>query len=533
VLAKSEHLLRQAIERTPHQVNEPNVIGQTALHLSIDWPKGMRILIHAHAHVDAPDYCGYTPIFYAAFRHAHVSMCILQEADCCLPTLPRQIGGLFHDVNLLRFVTRFKLSRLSPWGDPQESIEDIKLTVDMTISLLAKRLRSLEDLAVKFLPYSSIQELGIAPGRLLDSKSEKAIEMLERRKVPVPQALRVVEPGGESVYHDETLNIRQAQLLWQNGFRDIDELDSLGTSPLMRRRKSWITDLEEDLELVGWFLSKGASLYQLQHCAFRCKNEFAQLTEMESSISNVHYLGQRLGKHGLSTPETLREEPVQWSYVSLKQCYSLNAHSIQLVGDILTDTLRDSCQCACSLSGCLALTQMLKISGSWMGMSHARFHMSRFVKSGAALTDTYCAALLLDIDQRPELAWLRFELFRFHTFEEMKLRHTCCQTAFFCTNETVIAELGDEEDRQEIRLEQEEQVARMEELILEFEKKYQEMGIPLIDFYEGYWRQRMAMVLEEQHEVNNAKLTEIGVVRHDDDDARVKSQIRKMAGWRF
>ncbi|MCJ1251860.1 hypothetical protein MMC30_009098 [Trapelia coarctata] len=54
----------------------------------------------------------------------------------------------------------------------------------------------------------------------------------------------------------------------------------------------------------------------------------------------------------------------------------------------------------------------------------------------------------------------------------------------------IIAELGDEDDRQEIRLEQEEQVARMEDLILEFETKYQEMGIPLIDFFEGYWHKR-------------------------------------------
>ncbi|MCJ1251633.1 hypothetical protein MMC30_008868 [Trapelia coarctata] len=539
VLAKSEHLLRQAIERSPHQVNEPNAIGQTALHLSIDWPKGMRILIDANAHVDAPDYRGYTPIFYAAFRHAHVSMCILQEADCCLSILSRQSRGPFHDVcpdnNLLRFVTRLERSRLSFWGDPQESIEDVKLTVDMTISLLAKRLRSLEDLAVKFLPYPSIQELGIAPGRLLDSKSEKAIEMLERRKVLVPQALRVTELGGESVYHDDALNLRQAQLLWQNGFRKIDELNSLGTSPLMCVRHSAIKNLEEELELVGWFLSNGASLHQLQQNAFRCKNWHTQLTEVKSSISNVHYLGKRLGMHGLSTPDTLRAEPVQWSHGSLEGCYSLNVHSIHLVRDILTDTLRDSCQCACSLSGCLALTQMLKLSGHWMNMFTSRhFHMSRFSnKSRAALVNTYCAAFLLDIDRRPELAWFRFELFRFNIFTELKLRHTCCQPALYKTNKTVIVELGDEEDRPEIRLEQEEQVSRMEELILEFENKYQEMGIPLIDFFEGYWRQKMAMVLEEQHEVDTAKLTEIGVVQHDDDDARVKRQIMRMEGRRF
>ena len=49
------------------------------------------------------------------------------------------------------------------------------------------------------------------------------------------------------------------------------------------------------------------------------------------------------------------------------------------------------------------------------------------------------------------------------------------------------------------------------------------MGIPLMDFFEGYWRQRMTAVLEEQHEVDVAKLTEIGVVRHDDDGDRVPS----------
>ena len=84
------------------------------------------------------------------------------------------------------------------------------------------------------------------------------------------------------------------------------------------------------------------------------------------------------------------------------------------------------------------------------------------------------------------MAWLRTEMLRFHTFQKLKLRHTCCTIQGY--SDSIIKELGDEEDRRELRLEQKEQVARLEALVEEFDSKYQVMGIPLIDFFEGYWQ---------------------------------------------
>lgn len=501
--------------------------------MSIAWPSGLRILIEAHANVDAADLRGYTPIFYAAFRHVHESICLLGEEDCCLYTLQPQGQEQWDTLTLLGYV--LGLERCQPWT--QRAVQDARLTVDIIISILTKRLRSLEKLAIKHLPHSSIRELGIEPDRLLDSNAENAIEMLEQSKVRVPQSLRTIgkapvpqtflstASAGNTVYHTCGLSVRQAELLWKSGFREIDKLNRCGTSPMICWRGTRSYELDEELELTGWFLSKGVTRYQLEPYAYRSKDWRTQQTGIKSSIAALHYFGQRLGRHGLSSRMKPRSHHVQWTHTYLEESYPRpNISSIRLIREILRDPFRDSCQCPCSSSGCLAFTQMIKQPGPLRSPNNHRISDD----SQAALHDTYCAALLLDIDHTPEGAWLRSEIFRFHTFEKLKLRHTCCTTVSKIG--LTIVELGDKEDRQEIRLEQEEQVERMEELVLEFENKYQDMGLPLIDFFEGYWHKRMDEVLEEeeQHEMDTAKLTEIGVVRHDDDEARVRDQIKRM-----
>ena len=134
-------------------------------------------------------------------------------------------------------------------------------------------------------------------------------------------------------------------------------------------------------------------------------------------------------------------------------------------------------------------------------------------------------------------------MFRFHTFQKLKLRHTCCTMGWALqTTDMVFEELGDEEDRQEIRLEQKEQVARLEALVEEFDSKYQAMGIPIIDFFEGYWQQRMNEVINEKSQIDKEKLNEIGVVLQEEGyesegsehtEIKVKGQIVKITTcWR-
>jgi len=185
--------------------------------------------------------------------------------------------------------------------------------------------------------------------------------------------------------------------------------------------------------------------------------------------------------------------------------------------------MRDSCQCACSAFGCLSFTQMSKQP------SHNSNGYLPSEALQAALIDTYCTAFILDIDNRPELAWIRSEMFRFHTFQKLKLRHTCCTTERdLIPIESVIAELADEENRHEMRLEQAEQISRLEVLIDEFDREYQTKGIPFIDFFEGYWKQRMNEVINEKSHVDQEKLKEIGVVLHEEDYEFERTENKKI-----
>ncbi|KKA18219.1 hypothetical protein T310_7829 [Rasamsonia emersonii CBS 393.64] len=65
----------------------------------------------------------------------------------------------------------------------------------------------------------------------------------------------------------------------------------------------------------------------------------------------------------------------------------------------------------------------------------------------------------------------------------------------------------------EIRDEERELLAQLEELVAEFEEKYDELGQPLIAFLEGYWMTRMEEVLSQEPEEDEIRrVRELGVV---------------------
>lgn len=302
------------------------------------------------------------------------------------------------------------------------------------------------------------------------------------------------------------LNRRQAQCLWDAGFRDVDEFDEYGHSPLMRMQ-----DYRSGSELVEWFVSKGADLHRQQAYAFTIDDQErprrkhhkpcinAIKTEETSHVTAAHYLADSLVWLGQGH-EALRL-PV------------LNEKARKVITMILGYPLPDCCVCACSVAGCHPYTMFMKSSLRY------RRNLNIFCARNLALQNTEAVADLLDVDQ-PSLIWLRREMLRFNTFEKLRLRHTCC----FITDrnlgwQSVLVELGDEEDRHEIREEQAETVQKLEELLIHFERKYDEMAIPFIDFLKGYWKDHMKEVRSQRDPINAAKLESIGVTVHATDYA--------------
>lgn len=72
-------------------------------------------------------------------------------------------------------------------------------------------------------------------------------------------------------------------------------------------------------------------------------------------------------------------------------------------------------------------------------------------------------------------------IIRFLTFSEMGLAHTCCQTAY-CG----LLRARHRDEVKEIREEKRFLLDELEELVAEFESKYDELGVPLSRFLEDY-----------------------------------------------
>ena len=114
-----------------------------------------------------------------------------------------------------------------------------------------------------------------------------------------------------------------------------------------------------------------------------------------------------------------------------------------------------------------------------------------------------------------ECDWIIKEIIRFVTFDELKIRHTCCEIEPY---DGTFTELESEEIL-ELQDEDREKIERLESLLQEFEEKRGDQDI--IAFLKGYWATRMDHVLHEQGGVDEERLREIGVVLYQEEPEEV------------
>ncbi len=507
VLTKSRPRLTAALGRRTECVNQRNTFGQTPLHLCVEWPETISLLLDAGANVDAADCFGLTPIFYAAKLFLPEPFSILSKTQCELRSFTSRYSHR----------PEFLLQYLLWWsGDTYRwrhrlSKDKAEAILDAAIRLLAERRRMLEALVRISLDAKATQRLRLSSETVLDHKASLAISML-REKIDVPGSLVTVSPSSSSdstVYHMKGLTLRHAHVLWDNGFRDVNELDSVGLSPLMRRQFIGLylinKNLLEDLEVAAWLVKKGADLHCQQRHAFqkRIANDRCYLgdgysevckTNRASSATALHYLASHLGN--ILYKQNCMKEKVSGNVLAF------SGEAGRLVRTLLTDDLPDCCTCACSLAGCRAYTMMLK-----KYITEARSHYCKTLY----ISMTQAIAQWLNVDQ-PSLAWLRCEMIRFTTFERLKLRHTCCEMGSFGPfNDNVIYEPYDDEEKREIEEEQAEQLDKLEMLLSGLEDAYAESGLPFSNFLGGYWQDRIREVMREGVPIDHTALKNMGI----------------------
>ncbi len=458
----------------------------------MEWPETISILLGAGADIDAVDDFGLTPIFYAAMLFLPEPFNILGENQCELRNFTSRYAG--KPQSSLEYLVRCWPSRVSKYK--AEAI------FDAAVRLLAKRRRMLEVLVRTSLHSKATQRLRLSSETVLDHKASLAISML-REKIDVPGSLVTVSLSSSSnstVYHIRGLTLRQAHVLWDHGFRDVDEFDSVGLSALMKcGTSSFLTDYctTEVVKFAAWLVEKGADLHCQQRHAFqerivkhRCyPGNWLEIckTNRTSSATALHYLASHLGAYATK------------SWQLLGNINALSGKARRLVRTVLTDDLPDCCTCACSVGGCRAYTMAVKryitVGG---GYDLTRLYMTQAI------------AQELNVDQL-SLAWLRCEMVRFCTFEKMELRHTCCMMGYFGEfNDEVISEPDDEEKR-EIMEEQAEQLDKLDILLVEFEDAYAALGLPFSEFLGGYWQDRIREFLREEVPIDHTALENMGV----------------------
>ncbi|RDW94237.1 uncharacterized protein DSM5745_01559 [Aspergillus mulundensis] len=177
-------------------------------------------------------------------------------------------------------------------------------------------------------------------------------------------------------------------------------------------------------------------------------------------------------------------------------------HLILLDHVILDTQHSDSCICACSVNGCLPLTAFFAGWSIW-GDPRYPLMLAHIVarifdaEAGArppsqSLCDTVAPVVI-----------------RCCTFTGLGIRHTCRYHEPECPDWGRV----DLEDIAEVQEEDRLLIARLEELVSEFESKYLELELPLAEFLRGYWTSRMEEELAEGFNEGEVRvMREVGVV---------------------
>ena len=525
VLYQSRQLMIKALQDWPASINHANMLGQTPLHLAVGWPFGLQMLLEHHACIDPHDLQGRTPLQYAIQLGVAESVGLLMRARCDLSFVDsfnlnsqNPFTAVALPCHISQSHSNLKYSYLYGWPNWDMEEEFYEEVFKMFVISLAERRRNLQRLLAASSVTNSVRDYLYQNDRVLDKYAPYAEQLLETYN---PSLLRVstLLKNLRTVYHLQHLTVAIANVLWQNGFRDVDVPSSNGRTPLMIFGPIG-NNLKDEIEIIDWLIQKGANLQQPQHPLSNVNFDML-MEKTDSSLATraVHWVGARIGDRAgdlrynermsdwLSSSDTsylhlYRRLEKNWRQHVFRV---LSESSRQFLATIPLDSSRDQCICACSYQGCLALTMMLKAFSPWfyLPLRDGRdYDFYRLVAIGSLVNlagpDKVC------------VKWLWDEIIRFHTFHKLQLRHTCCRLDIW----HVIKEL-DPEETNEIRDEDRQGIQLLESLLQEFEEE--RAGQDPIAFLDGYWTTRMDQVCQARGKIDQEKLRELGVVLHQDE----------------
>ncbi|KAL3459079.1 hypothetical protein BJX64DRAFT_279473 [Aspergillus heterothallicus] len=364
---------------------------------------------------------------------------------------------------------------------------NIRVLERVVCELSASR-RQLQEVALQQLHVDAIDSLGLPTAGLLDTKASCVIRALEHQDICVEPRLNA---DLESLY-DAVLcgGTTAADLLYTSGFADMNQTDTTLGFTLLAYLRSAAT-LGQILDLACWMIDRGAELHH----------------RSTSGHPVVFYLAESLGDEvvrlAISCQQKASSYLLESFYAQLHSVIlSLQASSASLLLTILSDEAKDNFTCVCSDNGCTARSRFLGqlCSRGWMNSDVCR------------LTSVVLQQLLSEKfpRQAPKRAFVSSTI-RFLTFEALELTHTCHKPWW--------GETMDAEEVQEIMEEESKSIEQVEALVMEFNGKYDGLNVSMLEFFESYWKTRMAEVLAptkpDEHVLRQAR--DIGVIIKESD----------------
>ena len=491
IVHRSESDIKRILQYSRQSIYEQNSRGQTPLHLSCSWPKGIILLFHYGGSelVDREDNEGWLPLGYSCASKCPEAVRLILEADSALLSLEYAKSG-----DILGHYDRL-------WDFREQATDEIRSYLQ---NALVDRRRRLMSLAITQLCHEELEELGVTDDRLLDEKALNVYEALERRNVVIPSALRV--PFRQTtVFHYARLTPAMGESLYRCGFLDVDGIDSSGFTPLMILDLARMALVEPTLQRASWFISKRANPGH--------KTEQSLFLPPGPNTTAAHYLCFWIGRAVHWDDNNRFEHPMENRWLSGLLEEPAEDYLL-LLGKLFSSKLYDSCTCACSSRGCTPATTLLRS----ISMEH-RINALYQCKSDPLLsTDTQLWLIewfsMLLGDRHEVWQWLSHEMIRHETFEKLELTHTCCDKNII---PGLIWTRHDSTERKEIHDEERFLISELETLVVEFAEKYTELGVSLLDFLKGYWKTRMEQIEWEEEPLDDeeiAKIEELGVVIH-------------------
>ncbi len=213
-----------------------NFNGLTASHFATTWTWGLRHLIQVGANVDAKDHYGRRPLHLAVANGYVEAVHILLQKDCSLftPTSTPSLLELSLDLD----------------GPAQ-----IPITDAITVALIDRHKRLL-DRAFFTMSEREISRLNLSRDKIRERQIVSIQDSITSHGYELPDALAL---DGKGVYaaivrkRSRKTTPEIAEKFWTAGFDDIQTPNEEGVSMILG---SWF---QADLDMVAWFISKGAS----------------------------------------------------------------------------------------------------------------------------------------------------------------------------------------------------------------------------------------------------------------------------------